>query len=47
MPGASPEGIIRSIKDKILPLKGDILVFPGHGDPTTVKREKDNNPFLA
>jgi glyoxylase-like metal-dependent hydrolase (beta-lactamase superfamily II) len=29
-----------------MPLPGDTEVFPGHGDPTTIAREKRSNYFL-
>ena len=30
----------------IFPLNDDIIIFPGHGDQTTIGQEKINNPFL-
>ena len=30
----------------LLPLPGDTEVFPGHGDSTTIAREKRSNYFL-
>ncbi len=38
---------MESILGKILPLGGDVLVYPGHGRPTTVSQEIDRNPFIA
>lgn len=38
--------IMHSIKNKILTLPNDTMVFPGHGPATTIKDEKDNNPFI-
>jgi len=38
--------IIESIKNKILTLPLDTLVFPGHGPETIIKNEKENNPFI-
>ena len=34
------EQIIKSITDKILVLSDDIKIYPGHGDPTILKKEK-------
>ncbi|MGD0153601.1 MAG: MBL fold metallo-hydrolase [Thermacetogeniaceae bacterium] len=45
-PGGSYEAIIKSIKDKILPLEDACLVYPGHGPATTVGRERAHNPYL-
>ncbi|MDD5136913.1 MAG: MBL fold metallo-hydrolase [Candidatus Omnitrophica bacterium] len=35
-----------SIKNKLLVLPDDTVVYPGHGDPSTIGEEKRNNPFL-
>lgn len=45
-PGGSRKQIITSIKEKLLTLDGNITVHPGHGEPTTIAFERDNNPFL-
>jgi len=46
IPLASPERIIKSIKEKLLVLPSDTIVYPGHGAPTTIAREAKLNPFL-
>ena len=38
--------ILRSIRDKLLVLPDEVLVIPGHGDTTTLGREKEFNYFL-
>jgi glyoxylase-like metal-dependent hydrolase (beta-lactamase superfamily II) len=35
------EQIIESIKGKILPLPDDTYVYPGHGDSTVLRKEKE------
>ena len=45
-PGGSQEQIIKSIKEKLLVLDDDTVVYPGHEGQTTIKYEKENNPFL-
>lgn len=45
--GGSFEGIIRSLKGKLLELPDETVVYPGHGDVTTIGKERDTNPFLA
>jgi glyoxylase-like metal-dependent hydrolase (beta-lactamase superfamily II) len=45
--GGSFPGIIRSIKGKLLELPDSTIVYPGHGEATTVGRERAMNPFLA
>jgi len=37
--------IIRSIKEKLFILPGKTIVYPGHGDSTTIEYEKKYNPF--
>jgi glyoxylase-like metal-dependent hydrolase (beta-lactamase superfamily II) len=44
--GGSLETIIGSLKGKILELPDDTVVFPGHGEATTIGRERATNPFL-
>ena len=45
-PGGSYEALIQSVREKIFPLPGDTMVYPGHGPETTVERERRNNPFF-
>lgn len=45
-PGASHAQLIRSIREKLLPLGDNCEVYPGHGPPTIIGREKKYNPFL-
>jgi glyoxylase-like metal-dependent hydrolase (beta-lactamase superfamily II) len=45
-PGGNMEVLLSGIKEKILSLPGDTVVYPGHGEPTTVACEKAGNPFL-
>ncbi len=45
--GGSFEGIIRSLKGKLLQLPDDTVVYPGHGETTTIGKERAMNPFLA
>lgn len=45
-PGGSYGQLIRSVREKIFPLDGKTVVYPGHGPETTVEREKKSNPFF-
>jgi len=45
--GGSFDGIIRSIKGKLLELPDATIVYPGHGDATTIGQERETNPFLV
>ena len=38
--------LMESIQTKLLPLDGEIEVFPGHGTPTSIAVERATNPFL-
>jgi hydroxyacylglutathione hydrolase len=46
LPGGDSRQILRSIHDKLLPLAEDTVVIPGHGESTTIGREKRFNYFL-
>ena len=43
--GGSFEQIKDSISNVLFSLDGDIKVYPGHHDPTTIKQEMDHNLF--
>lgn len=51
-PGGSMSQIVRSINEKLLALnepgnlETDIMVYPGHNDPTTIETERMHNPYL-
>lgn len=47
LPGGSYQELMDSINNKILPLGDDMQVFSGHGEMTTIGREKTSNPFLT
>lgn len=38
--------LIASIKNRLLPLPGNTIVYSGHGPSTTIATEKSQNPFL-
>ena len=44
--GGSFPQIIQSIKDKLLTLPDETIVYPGHGGRTTIGEEREFNPFL-
>lgn len=44
--GGSMREIMRSLKNKVLALPDETIVFPGHGSPTTIGLEKETNQFL-
>jgi len=46
LPGGDFETLIRSIREELFSLPDQTIVYPGHGVPTTVGFEKQNNTFL-
>jgi len=46
-PGASEEQLISSIKERLLKLPDETVVYPGHGGQTTIGYERKHNSFLA
>ncbi len=46
LPGGDGAQILKSIHNKLLRLPEETVVIPGHGELTTIGREKERNPFL-
>jgi glyoxylase-like metal-dependent hydrolase (beta-lactamase superfamily II) len=44
--GGDQATLIHSIKTKLLSLPDETILYCGHGPATSVKEEKENNPFL-
>ncbi|MDR1370291.1 MAG: MBL fold metallo-hydrolase [Dysgonamonadaceae bacterium] len=44
--GGNMEQLISGIREKLLTLPDDTVVYPGHGPATTIENEKKNNPYL-
>jgi hydroxyacylglutathione hydrolase len=47
LPGGDHRTLLRSIRDVLFSFPDDTVVYPGHGDPTTIGRERRTNPFLS
>ena len=45
-PDGNPKIQIPMIREKILSLPDNTVIYPGHGNPTTVGAERQTNPFL-
>jgi glyoxylase-like metal-dependent hydrolase (beta-lactamase superfamily II) len=45
--GGDFETIIQSLRNAYLPLPNRTIVYPGHGDHTTIGTEKHFNPFMS
>ena len=46
LPGGDSRQLIRSIRDRLLPLPDETRVLPGHGPVTSIGIERESNPFL-
>jgi glyoxylase-like metal-dependent hydrolase (beta-lactamase superfamily II) len=46
-PGGSQKLLVGGIRKKLFALPDDTIVYPGHGDPTTVGEEKRSNPYCG
>ena len=46
LPGGDHATLLRSLETKVLPLADDVVVLPGHGEQTSIGRERATNPFL-
>ena len=46
-PGGDFQLLMRSIREQVLTLPDETVLYPGHGPETTVGHERATNPFLA
>ena len=46
-PGASYNLLLASVRNKLLVLDDETVVYPGHGPATTIGEEKRYNPFFS
>lgn len=46
LPGGDHPTMLRSLREKVLGLPDDIVVLPGHGEQTSIGRERATNPYL-
>ena len=46
LPTGSMSALVRSVREKLMPLPEDVKVYPGHGETTTIGYEKQYNPFI-
>jgi glyoxylase-like metal-dependent hydrolase (beta-lactamase superfamily II) len=47
LPGGDHGAMLRSLATKVLPLDDETVVLPGHGETTTIARERVANPYLT
>ena len=46
LPGGDHDTLIRSVRDKLLPLADEVAFIPGHGPTSTIGHERLTNPFV-
>ena len=46
LPGGDHATMLETLRDKVLTLPDDVVVLPGHGEQTSIARERATNPFL-
>ena len=46
LPGGNHNTLLNSIREKLFILPDNVIVYPGHGVPTTIGYEKKHNPYL-
>jgi hydroxyacylglutathione hydrolase len=44
--GGDEDALYRSIESRLYPLPPDLVVYPGHGEATTIGEERRLNPFV-
>lgn len=47
LPGGNYATLIQSINTQLMPLPDEVIVYSGHGNPTTIGEERLHNPFLT
>ncbi len=47
LPTGNSKQLVASINDKLMNLEDQVKVYPGHGDPTTIGYERENNVYLS
>ncbi|MBI4545878.1 MAG: MBL fold metallo-hydrolase [Gemmatimonadetes bacterium] len=47
LPGGDYRQLMRSIRERVLSLPDETVLYPGHGPATTVGHERVSNPFLV
>jgi glyoxylase-like metal-dependent hydrolase (beta-lactamase superfamily II) len=47
LPGGDQEQLIENIRERLFTLPPETVVYPGHGPETTIREEKEHNPFFS
>lgn len=46
LPGGNGRQLVEGIREKLLNLPPDTIIYPGHGPATTLKAELEGNPYI-
>ena len=46
LPGGSHDVLMASIREKLMPLDDETVVWPGHGPSSTIGQERRHNPYI-
>lgn len=46
LPGGNTRKLLTSIRERLLTLPDEVTVIPGHGQRTSIGKERESNPFL-
>ncbi|WP_203335531.1 MBL fold metallo-hydrolase [Nocardioides limicola] len=46
LPGGDHAQMLESLRSSVLTLRDDVVVLPGHGEQTSIGRERATNPYL-
>jgi len=47
LPGGNYDTLMESIRNQLMPLPGETVVYPGHGESTTIAYEEHHNDFIS
>jgi glyoxylase-like metal-dependent hydrolase (beta-lactamase superfamily II) len=47
LPGGDMQTLLRSIREVLFRFPDETVVHSGHGEPTTIGRERRTNPYLV
>lgn len=47
LPGGNHEQLLRNIRERLLTLPPETVIYPGHGEFSTIGDEKHSNPWLS
>ena len=46
IPYASEKDLLNSIRERLLSLQDEVIIYPGHGPSSTIGEERKSNPFI-